>query len=92
MIGTVDRTFEMQVKGYRLATAEIIYHLPDYPDLLQKFIWQHLDVAPHYPRLKRFLDYWEKNIEGRLHSVHLARAEIVSPAEARTVDGVFRLH
>ncbi|MBP5858947.1 Usg family protein [Marivibrio halodurans] len=89
---TTDRRFQQQVRGYRLATAEIIYHLPDYPDLLQKFVWQHYDIAPDFPRLRKFLDYWERNIEGRLHSVHLARSEIVSPAEHRAVGGLFSLH
>src|SRR5579875_2511433 len=57
-----------QLRDYRLTTAEIIYHLPDHPDLLQSFIWQHLDIAPDYPNLRRFLDFWQKNIEGMLHS------------------------
>ena len=30
---------------YRLTTAEILYHLPDHPNLLQTFIWQDLDIA-----------------------------------------------
>ena len=28
------------LRDYRLTTAEIIYHLPDHPDLLQSFVWQ----------------------------------------------------
>jgi hypothetical protein len=31
---------ERQMMNYRLTTAEIIYHMPDHPDLLQTFIWQ----------------------------------------------------
>lgn len=34
---------ELQLKGYRLATAEITYRLPDHPSLLQTFVWQHYD-------------------------------------------------
>ena len=37
--------YELQLRGYRLTTAEIIYHLPDHPALLQSFIWQDLDLA-----------------------------------------------
>ncbi|MBV8089367.1 MAG: Usg family protein [Alphaproteobacteria bacterium] len=59
---------------YRLTTAEIIYHLPDHPDLLQSFIWQKLDVAPDYPELRRFLEFWSRNIEGKLHSVRVGQA------------------
>ena len=40
---------ELQLKGYRLATAEITYRLPDHPSLLQTFVWQHYDIAPDYP-------------------------------------------
>ena len=32
--------------GYGLATANILYHLPERPKLLQTFIWQFYDVAP----------------------------------------------
>lgn len=52
------------VGDYRLTTAEIIYRMPDHPDLLQSFIWQKLDVAPDFPELRRFLEYCSRNIEG----------------------------
>ena len=48
----------MHPAGYRLATAEITYHMPDFPALLQTFVWQHYDLAPHFPRLRKFLDFW----------------------------------
>lgn len=76
-------SLERQLNGYRLTTAEILYHLPDHPELLQTFIWQTLDLAPRYPVLRKFLDYWTENIEGRLHSVRIAQRGIVSPAEFR---------
>ena len=66
------KSLELQMQGYRLTTAEIIYHLPDYPRLLQSYIWQELDLAPQYPILKKFLDFWEDNLDGRLHSVKLS--------------------
>jgi len=62
------------LRDYRLTTAEIIYHMPDHPDLLQSFIWQKLDVAPDFPELRRFLEYWSRNIEGKLHSVRVGQA------------------
>lgn len=52
----------LQLRGYRLTTAEIIYRLPDHPGVLQSFVWQNLDLAPHFPVLHRFLDFWERNI------------------------------
>lgn len=82
----------LQLKGYRLTTAEILYHLPDHPDLLQSFIWQHLDMAPDYPALRRFLDFWVHNIEGKLHSVKVARAPLVTPGEMRHAFFTGQLH
>lgn len=69
--------------SYRLTTAEITYHLPDYPSLLQHFIWQDHDLAPHFPALRRFLQFWSRNLEGRLHSVKVSAASLVKPAEFR---------
>ena len=83
---------ELQLKGYRLATAEIIYHLPDHPGLLQTFVWQHYDLAPDYPELRRFLDFWVKNIEGKLHSVTVARRQLVGPAKYWRASGIWQLH
>lgn len=73
----------LQLRGYRMTTAEILYHLPDHPNVLQSFVWQHLDKAPEFPVLRRFLDFWTQNIEGRLHSVKVARAALVTPGEVR---------
>ncbi len=69
--------------GYRLMTAEITYRMPDHPSLLQKFIWQNMDLHPEFPELRRFLRYWEENIEGRLHSVTVASAEVIKPPKLR---------
>ncbi len=51
---------EKQLRGYRLTTAEILYHLPDHPSLLQSYIWQEYDLAPEFPVLHRFLDFWTR--------------------------------
>ena len=74
-----------QLDSYRLTTAEILYHLPDHPAMLQTFIWQDLDLAPSYPVLTKFLDFWEREIEGRLHSVRVGSALLISPGEIRHV-------
>jgi uncharacterized protein Usg len=77
------RALELQLQGYRLTTAEILYRLPDHPALLQSFIWQNFDLAPRFPVLGRFLEFWEKNIEGKLHSVIVANARLITPGELR---------
>lgn len=73
----------VQLRGYRLTTAEILYHMPDAPHLLQSFVWQEYDRDPDYPRLHKFLDFWTRNLDGRLHSVRVASAELVNPSDFR---------
>ncbi len=80
------------VEGYRLTTAEITYHLPDYPELLQNYLWQGLDRLPEFPILRRFLAYWENNLEGRLHSVRVASTTLIKPGQYRHIDGLMQLH
>jgi uncharacterized protein Usg len=72
---TPDLLLELQ--GFRLTTAEILYRIPDYPDIIQSYIWQELDVSPDFPRLHAFLVYWEKNLEGKLYSVKVAQSDVI---------------
>ncbi len=55
-------TFHKRPSHYRLTTAEITYHLPDHPHILQSFVWQNLDLAPTFPALRRFLAFWQRNL------------------------------
>jgi len=82
----------LQLRDYRLTTAEILYHMPDHPRLLQTFIWQQLDIAPDYPVLRKFLDFWTGHIEGRLHSVKVAQAPLISPGKLRYANLSLQLH
>ncbi len=74
-----------QLDGWRLTTAEILYHLPDHPALLQTYVWQDMDMAPRYPTLHRFLAFWHRELEGRLHSVRVASAALISPGDLRHI-------
>jgi uncharacterized protein Usg len=74
-------SLELQLRGYRLTTAEILYHLPDHASLLQTYVWQELDLAPRFPILHKFLDFWERSLDGKLHTVRVADVEIVKPGE-----------
>jgi uncharacterized protein Usg len=88
----IDRDFERQLRGFSLTTAEIMYRMPDFRDILQIFIWQDYDVAPEFPRLIRFLDFWSHNLDGPLASVRVAHAGIIGPLELRHVGHEWRLH
>ncbi len=83
---------QRQLQGYRLTTAEILYHLPDHPAVLQSFLWQQLDIAPRFPMLHRFLAFWEREIEGRLHSVRVASVGLISAGEWRQAAQLTHLH
>ena len=76
-----------QLQDYRLTTAEIIYHLPDHPALLQSFIWQELDIAPRFPILNKFLRFWEMKLEGKLYLVKVAHQTLIKPSEFRYFGG-----
>jgi uncharacterized protein Usg len=82
----------MRLKGYGLATVEIHYRMPDHPRLLQLFVWQEYDIAPTFPVLKKFLDFWQRELEGALYSVRIAHDQLVRPSEWKSVDGIFRLN
>jgi uncharacterized protein Usg len=80
------------VEGYGLTTAQIIYRVPDNLKLLQEFIWQEFDLFPEFPTLNRFLSFWEREIEGPLHSVTVAHARLIRPAELEMLGGAYRLN
>jgi uncharacterized protein Usg len=82
----------LQLQNYRLTTAHILYHLPDHPALLQEYVWQELDIAPRFPILGKFLRFWERNLDGKLHSVKVAHARLIKPAEFRAVGGCLYLN
>jgi uncharacterized protein Usg len=88
----VSPDFIKQLAGYGLATARILYHLPDYPRLLQTYIWQDYDIAPEFPVLIKFLGFWQKKLDGPLHSVVVGHTKLIKPAEIWALDGEFLLN
>ncbi len=88
----VSRDFLRQLAGYGLTTAEILYRLPDHPNLLQTYVWQEYDVAPKFPVLKDFLEFWRRELEGPLLSVRVAHQGLIRPAEIRAIGSEFRLN
>ncbi len=84
--------FEVQIQNYRLTTAEILYHLPDAVHLLQMYLWREYDKTPEFPVLRKFLDFWERNLDGKLHSVRVANSFIITPGEVRSFETEFRFH
>lgn len=85
-------SLDLMLKGWRLTTAEILYRLPDHPLLLQSFVWQELDLLPDFPALKKFLDFWDRKIEGKLYSVKICHADVIGPADVRVAKVFGTLH
>ena len=91
---TKSKTSELQklIDGYRLITAEILYRMPDHPKLLQSFIWQEYDMEPRYPELKKFLAFWEENLDGPLYSVRVATQRLIASPKLSHVDYLAHIH
>jgi len=69
------------LNGYRLILADIVYRMPDHPGILQNFIWQELDLYPKLPILNRFIAFWNKNLDGKIHSIKVAWRGIAEPID-----------
>ena len=82
----------LQLNDSRLTTAHILYHMPDHPGLLQTFIWQDYDLAPKFPSLRRFLDFWSRNLDGKLHSVQVASCELLQAPKWRNAEALLTMH
>ena len=82
----------LQRKDYRLTTAEILYRLPDHPGILQSYIWQEFDLAPRFPALRKFLDFWRRELDGKVHSVRVASASLIRSPSYRSPGAYLRLH
>ena len=83
---------EMMLRGYGLTTAEFYYRMPDYRNVLNSFVWQEYDLAPDHPKLFEFVEFWNKEIDGPLHSVRFTHRKLLSSGEWRNVTGEFTLH
>lgn len=81
-----------QLRGFSLTTAEIFYRMPDHPSLLQSYVWQEYDVHPLFPRLKEFLNFWSRNLDGQLYRIRVAHKALIHPREFRLVENEMLLH
>lgn len=83
---------ELMLQGHGLITAEILYRMPDCRSMLQVFTWQDYDLAPEFPKLHGFLDFWESELDGPLHSVRYSHQKMIRAGEWRKVDGEILLN
>ena len=81
--------FELQLAGYGLTTAKLFYHMPDHPQL---FVWQDYDIAPDFPVLHHFIEFWKEKIDGPLHSVVYVHCKLLGPSDWKHLQGEMLLH
>lgn len=83
---------ELMLRGYGLTTAEFYYRMPDYRNVLNSYIWQGYDLAPDYPKMFGFIEFWQSQIEGPLHSVVYTHRRLIGPGEWQNVVGELTYH
>ncbi len=59
------------IKKWTVATVQVVYYIPDYLNIVNEFVWQTDDQLPEYPRITKFLNYWDKNIDGPIKEVYI---------------------
>jgi uncharacterized protein Usg len=56
---------------WTVATVQVVYYIPDYLHIVNEFMWQTEDQLPEFSRIMKFLDYWDKNIDGPIKEVFI---------------------
>lgn len=92
VVSRPESEIEQRLNGAMLVTAEVLYYMPDHPKLLQTFMWQTLDVAPKFPRLEQFLDFWRREIEAVIHSVRVAHGEPLDVPDWRNARSIITMN
>ena len=82
---------EKLLQHYQLTTANIFYHLPDHPGLIQTYLWQEYDTTPDFPNLLKFLNFWDKSLDGKLHSIEIAHCRMLQLSDFHLIDGEYVL-
>jgi uncharacterized protein Usg len=77
--------------GLRYTSIKIIYRMPDYQNILQEFWWQTVDIPPKYPRMKRFVDYWNDYIEAVILSLEVGHMDRFGALSYTNVTNWFKL-
>lgn len=78
--------------SFHRVTAEITYFRPDHPLLVQTFLHQFDDVLPELTRVRRFLDFWTRELrEAPINQVRVTCGRLVAVSDFRHCPGQFHL-
>lgn len=61
----------------------VVYERPDHRWLLQEFTWETEDYVPDLPRVRRFLDYWRRELDGPISRVYVVVRGRLLPYDLR---------
>ncbi len=86
--------FRRKLEGYGLLMAEITYCLPDSPSIIspRTFMHQMYDIAPRFPVLHNFIEFWMNEMEGRLKLVRYDHQPLIGASEYRGINGVITIN
>ena len=74
---------------WTVVTVQVVYYTPDYLHIVNEFMWQTEDQIPEFPRITKFLNYWDKNIDGPIKEVHIYDE---GQSEVRIVDRRYKIN
>ena len=72
----------------KLVTIKVVYHMPDYLHVLNEFVWQTHDILPLFPRTHRFIDFWNREIEGPINHAEVVYVNWWGGREYKKVDHI----
>lgn len=92
-VGRIDEDTLKEVQGYRRVWAQIWYYPEVSPHILTWVLWDKMDMAPHYPSLRLYIERWQTEpFSGRLHSMKVWDSERRDAMDYRAVDEFIRIH
>ena len=79
----------IKINRWELTTIHVYYWMTDYRHILNLFSFQDNDIPPEYPRMQRFVKYWEENIEARIKEIQIGS---INQSNIRRVDKYFHIN
>lgn len=59
----------MIITNIRPVLIQVVYYLPDYPSLLQEFVWGFDDKIPELYKTHKFINHWRQHIDAVISEV-----------------------
>lgn len=73
-----------------LVTTNVLYYRPDFPSIVNSFVWQTEDKLPSLPRVAKYLDFWRREIRAVIANIEVCYTD--ERGSVRRADGMWELH